>query len=249
MRRYAIWALTMLWALGGAHLVGWAQDEEESAFTRGARAFHIGEYTTAREALEQAYKEDGQDSAVILMLTETYIRLRDYRRAEEVIEAGARLYPETGTVRFKQGIVQNLRGRFDRAQEAFNMANECLPSDAPERTSLYINMGIAIMNAGRPLDALPWFDQAIELSPRNISAYTSKGTSLYKVGDYLEAATMYDRAIELDQSNPLVYYNRGMAYLRGGEASKGCEDFHTACRMGNMNACKAIVVECKKQAE
>ncbi len=248
MKRYMMLSLVLLWSLGGASIWGWAQ-EEETAFDRGTRAFNIGEYATAKAALEQAYKEDAQDSAVILMLTETYIRLRDYRRAEEVIEAGAKLYPEAGTVRFKQGIVQNLRGRFDRAQEAFNMANECLPADSPERTSLYINMGVAIMNAGRPLDAIPWFDQAIDLSPRNITAYTSKGASLYKVGDYLEAASIYDRAIELDQTNPLSYYNRGMAYLRGGDATKGCADFHTACRMGNMNACKAIVVECKKQAE
>ena len=45
----------------------------------------------------------------------------------------------------------------------------------------------------------------------------------------------------------MSYYNRGMALLRGGDSEKGCADFHAACRMGHMNACKAIVVECSKK--
>ena len=220
----------------------------ESALAVGQRALEQGDLKTARERLESAYKELGEnDTTVVLLLTETYIRSREFKKAEQVITAGVKANPESPNLYLKEGIVMNLRGRFKKAQESFQRANELLPTNAPERASLYINLGLAIMNDERPLDAIAWYNLAIELSPRNATAYTCKGSALYKIGDYIEAAAAYDRAIEIDQTNAMSYYNRGMALLRGGDSEKGCADFHAACRMGHMNACKAIVVECSKK--
>lgn len=220
----------------------------ESDLAVGKRALDQGDLKTARERLEASFKELGAgDTSTVLLLTETCIRSGEYRRAEQVITAGVKATPENPSLYLKEGIVMNLRGRFKRALESFQRANELFAPDSPDRPSLYINLGLAIMNDERPLDAIAWYDLAIELSPRNATAYTCKGSALYKVGDYLEAVNTYDRAIELDQTNALSYYNRGMALLRSGDIEKGCADFHTACRMGHMNACKAIVVECSKK--
>lgn len=225
-----------------------AQEEHGSDLEVGRRSLQQGDLKTARERLEAAYKSLGDgDTTVVLLLTETCIRSREFKRAEQVITAGVKANSQSPSLHLKEGIVMNLRGRYKKAQESFQRANELLPPDDPERPSLYINMGVAIMNDERPLDAIPWYDLAIEMSPRNATAYTCKGSALYKVGDYIEAAATYSRAIELDQTNALSYYNRGMALLRSGDNETGCADFHTACRMGNMNACKAIVVECSKK--
>lgn len=247
--RFSILILSTTLALMAG--TAWAQDEaapQESDLAVGRRALEQNDLKTAREHLEAAYKELGDsDTTAVLLLTETCIRSREFKRAEQVITAGVKANPESPNLYLKEGIVMNLRSRFKKAQESFQKANELLPPDAPERVSLYINLGLAIMNDERPLDAIAWYNLAIELSPRNATAYTCKGSALYKVGDFIESATAYDRAIEIDQTNALSYYNRGMALLRGGDSEKGCADFHTACRMGHMNACKAIVVECSKK--
>lgn len=251
-KRYTLHLLFLLWLLAmlpTGRVAGQSADTipSDSPLAIGRRAFYQGDFKTACEAMEKAYKENSQDTSIILLLTESCIRSHDFRRAEQVIEAGAKIHPENGQILLKQGIVRNLRGKFKEAQVAFQQAHEFLAADSPDRPSLYINLGLAITNDNRPVDALPWFDLAIELSPRNATAYTCKGAALYRIGDYIESAITYDRAIELDRTNALSYYNRGMALLRGGDAEKGCADFHTACRMNNMNACKAIVVECAKR--
>lgn len=240
---------TILLSLGGGLAYGQeGTPEGESDLRVGKRALEQGDLVTARERLEASFKALGAgDTATVLLLTETCIRSGEYRRAEQVITAGVKASPESANLYLKEGIVMNLRGRFKKALESFQRANELLPPDSPERPSLYINLGLAIMNDERPLDAIPWYDLAIELSPRNATAYTCKGSALYKVGDYIEAVNTYDRAIALDQTNALSYYNRGMALLRSGDSDRGCADFHTACRMGQKNACKAIVVECSKR--
>ena len=137
--------------IGYAHSPLAAQEANaptESALAVGQRALEQGDLKTARERLESAYKELGEnDTTVVLLLTETYIRSREFKKAEQVITAGVKANPESPNLYLKEGIVMNLRGRFKKAQESFQRANELLPSNAPERASLYINLGLAIMNS------------------------------------------------------------------------------------------------------
>lgn len=211
---------------------------------KGLRALQQGDLVTARSELESAFKSDNQDTVVILNLGETCIRQQDGRRAEQVLEKGLAIIPNSGVLNLKMGLALNLRSRFKRAQEYFTRANELLPLDHPDRSTLYINLGLAIMSDGNPIDALPWFDKSLEINPRNVTAYSYRGASLYHIGDYREAIDAFSIAIDLDNSNDITIYNRGMAYLKNGEQSQACADFHRACQLGNLNACKIIMVEC-----
>lgn len=220
------------------------QAEENSPKSIGMRALNNGELPTARENLEKAYRQDDKDTLVILSLAETCIRQQDGKRAEQVLEKGLILAPESGLLNLKMGLAQNLRSKFKKAQEYFSKANENLSLDHPDRSTLYINLGLAIMSDNRAVDALPWFDKALELNPRNVTAYSYRGASLYHVGDFTDAIEAFTVAIDLDSKNDITIYNRGMAYLKQGDQKAACQDFHRSCQMGNMNACKIIMVEC-----
>lgn len=213
----------------------------------GQRSLRNNDVPSARQFLEKAYRATPEDTAAIAWLAEACIRGNDAKRAEQVLERALKTYPELPILHLKLGIAQNLRGRYKKAQESFAKANTLLPEDHPERSTLYVNLGLSIMNDERPVDALPWFELSLELNPRNVTAQSCKGTSLYLIGDYEEAIKAYTVAIDIDSKNPITYFNRGMAYMRKGDNANGCQDFHTACRMGNMNACKAIMVQCTKQ--
>lgn len=210
----------------------------------GLRALANGELVTARDNLEKAYKEENNDSVVIIALGEVCIRQQDGKRAEQVLEKGVLLYPASGVLYLKLGIAQNLRSKFAKAQDSFSLANEYLPLDHPDRSTLYINLGLAIMSDQRPIEALPWFEKSLEINPRNVTAYSYRGASLYHIGDYGEAIEAFSTAIDLDNKNDITIYNRGMAYLKQGDQAAACQDFHRSCQMGNMNACKIIMVEC-----
>ena len=233
--------LLVIWSLGVR-----AQDQaqDNSPKSIGIRALGNGELSTARENLEKAFRQDAQDTVVILHLAEVCIRQQDGKRAEQVLEKGLTLAPESGVLNLKMGLAQNLRSRFKKAQDYFSKANELLPLDHADRSTLYINLGLAIMSDNRAVDALPWFDKALEINPRNVTAYSYRGASLYHVGDFNDAIEAFSVAIDLDSKNAITVYNRGMAYLKQGDQKAACQDFHKACQMGNVNACKIIMVEC-----
>ena len=71
--------------------------------------------------------------------------------------------------------------------------------------------------------------------------------TLYRMSDYDEALRMLNLSLDIDLQNPITLYNRGVTYLKLEDRRNACLDFHAACRKGNMNACKQILIECKQQ--
>ena len=62
--------------------------------------------------------------------------------------------------------------------------------------------------------------------------------------EYSAIDILQKKIIELDPQNPFAFYNRGMIYLKQENEDKACEDFHASCRLGNKNACKAVMARC-----
>jgi len=58
--------------------------------------------------------------------------------------------------------------------------------------------GLSLSALGYDEDALHYYDQALEIEPRNVYAWNSKSNSLYRLGRYKEAILNCDKALELD---------------------------------------------------
>jgi Flp pilus assembly protein TadD len=54
------------------------------------------------------------------------------------------------------------------------------------------NEGIQPLNVGKAREAIPHFDQAIRLNPRDAEAYTSRGIAWREMGDLSGAITDFD---------------------------------------------------------
>lgn len=234
-------ALTLLTVLLG--VAAHAQNPLDSA----RLALQNGDVEAAKRLLEPAYKAQPADTAIVLTLAEVYLREQDSKRAEQILETATNTFPEYGNLYVRLGIALNMRGKFKKAEEAFMKANSLLPKEAPERATLYVNLGLSIMNDNRPKEAVACFDKAIAANPRNTTAHGYRGMALYRMGDLKEAIEAYNRAIEIDDKNPITLYNRGIAIQKNGQLAKACLDYHAACKLGNLNACKRVMMECSKQ--
>ena len=58
--------------------------------------------------------------------------------------------------------------------------------------------GAYLCKAGKFEEALPCFEEAIELDPRNAVAWLGKGMSLLNLHRFEEALPCFDKSIELD---------------------------------------------------
>ncbi len=75
----------------------------------------------------------------------------------------------------------------------------------------YTDQGIAFAMSGRPFEAIPLFQAAVDLRPESSEARTSLGNaySLANMAD--RALEEYRRAVELDPTNAQAWYNRATA--------------------------------------
>jgi tetratricopeptide (TPR) repeat protein len=65
-----------------------------------------------------------------------------------------------------------------------------------------------LMEAGKPKDALPYLNQAIEKDPTNARAFNMRGAAYFELKDYTNANLDFEKAIVLDTSLYLPYFNR-----------------------------------------
>ncbi len=76
----------------------------------------------------------------------------------------------------------------------------------------HINLGNALLQAGRCVDAVASYDQAIALrSEHDAIAYCNRGNALRRLGQFAAAVESYDRAIALRADYADACYSRGNA--------------------------------------
>jgi len=192
----------------------------------------------------KALKEQPSDTAALGGMIKACLLNDDLKDAQNHIDYAIKTYPQSAEFIFRRGIFNNKKGQFDKAIEDFTTA---LTMNATNnlQVQIYLNIGAAQLKLETYDAALANYKLALDLSPRNPSIYNYKGYTNYKLGLYGDAINDYNNAIDLDPNNAASYYNRGMAYFKSTEKGKACIDFHKSCKLGNINACKMIMSECK----
>ena len=213
------------------------------------QAFMAEDLRSAKKYFERAYKTDPTDTIVLFGLAETYIRMQDAADAEDFITKALKENPNLAPLYLKLGIALNMRNKFKKAEDAFIRADELMSKDDPLQQTLYVNYGIALIGQQQLKEALPWFDKVLALNPRNATAYNYKGATLYRLEEYDSALRALNLSLDIDLQNPITLYNRAMVYTKLEDYSNACLDFHAACRKGNINACKQILLICKQKPQ
>ena len=75
--------------------------------------------------------------------------------------------------------------------------------------------------------AIPWYQKALELDPKNVNAHTDLGTSFFNLGRPREAVREYRKSLEADPNHQPTLYNMVLVNLEGthdlGEARAAME--------------------------
>lgn len=200
-------------------------------------------YKAAIDDFAKANSIQPNDTAALNGLIKAYTLSEGYKDAQRLLDETLKNYPENSEFILRQGILYNLQGDHNKAIEEFSKA---LSLNPPQKITLQIllNKASAEIRLEDYTNALNDYNKAIEIDNRNPNIYNYRGLVNFKLTYYLDAVNDYNNAIDLEPESPLTYYNRGMTYLKLSEKQKACIDFHKACKMGNMTACKMIIAEC-----
>jgi tetratricopeptide (TPR) repeat protein len=77
-------------------------------------------------------------------------------------------------------------------------------------------------------EAIPCFDRAIELKPKDAYAWNNKGVSFYRLGKYEEAVAYYDKALDINPKHAYALYLRACFKIKKGDIKEGLVDLKKA---------------------
>ena len=114
-----------------------------------------------------------------------------------------------------------------------------IQSGKEKRTDLaadFFNRASAYDFAGKPDRALPDFDQAIKLAPKNADAYYRRDTIYWLKADYDRAIADFTRAIKINPKQALYFSYRGYARYAKGRFDLAIRDYDQAIKLQPDNA-------------
>lgn len=82
----------------------------------------------------------------------------------------------------------------------------------PDHAYAAHNLGVLYTKKGQYEDALPYFEQAIRLSPKDSAHHTEKGLSLAQAGDIEGAIAAFSAALTINPNSTRALYNRILGY-------------------------------------
>ncbi len=115
-------------------------------------------------------------------------------------------------------------GRIDEGVEHYRAA----VAAAPEKPSLRLNLGNALVRAEQPAAALEEYREALRLDPANASAHFNLALILEHQQQGEEALEHYRRALAADPGHARAHYRLGVALAGRGERTEALPHFDAA---------------------
>jgi serine/threonine protein kinase/Flp pilus assembly protein TadD len=103
----------------------------------------------------------------------------------------------------------------------------------PDNAGIYVNRGMALLEA-REVDAsIADFSQALALAPSFVMAYNDLGIALKDKGKLDEAVACYQKAIAIDPKSAFAHYNLGDTFEIKGRFDEAIAEYQETIRLKN----------------
>jgi protein O-mannosyl-transferase len=101
---------------------------------------------------------------------------------------------------------------------------------------IHANLGAALNNADRPLEAIPHFQKAIRLKPDDDKLYYKLGLSLVRADRLPEAITQFEEALRTVPGSAIYHHVLGSALVNAGRPEEGIAHFREVLRIDPRSA-------------
>jgi tetratricopeptide (TPR) repeat protein len=172
-------------ALLGSRAYGSAATEYDNA---GLQLYNSHVYDQAQEYYELALQSDPQDPAALMgsgnchyALGQYADALADYRKLQALQPGNTQL----------SAFVQSLQARMGAA---------------PAATPTLLQQGVALYNQKQFAASIPYFQQCIQMNPKEADAYQYLGLAQVQCGHFKEGAVALDQYNYLHPDPPVAYY-------------------------------------------
>ncbi len=118
-------------------------------------------------------------------------------------------------------------GLYSNAMTLYQVALE----KNPDCSMVHNNLGIILVQAGRPEEAVEHFQQALRLKPDNAEAHNNLGNVLDDAGRPQEAMEHYREALRLKPNYTEAHFNLGLLLAKAGRLSEAIEHYRQTVQL------------------
>ncbi len=209
------------------------------AVEQGVSSMRKGDFKQAVEEFTEAIGHFPRYSGTSVTYNHrglAYKMLGNYEKAISDFGKALKLDPEQTVSYLNRG---DIHAMLERYQEALDDYTAAIALE-PESTEAHANRGYANLKLGRPREGADDCTEAIRLGLDTTSVYYTRGNAYRKLSRYREAVQDYDHVINRKPEFVQAYNYRGYAYNKLGKADKTCDDFATACKLGDCRGADSL---------
>lgn len=211
-------AVAALWLLAGCD----AFVSTEGRIKRAEDALGWGQFGKAAIELNKVVDKEPKNAAARLLLARLALRLADASGAEAAIKRASEAGAEPGAVEQLEVETLLLSGKASEASTRIQ-SNQLIVQ--PQRGVL---LGRALLDQGKPVEALAAFDAALASDSKNGGAIAGKAEALAATNKLDEAGSLADAALAADEANWEAGLLKGRLLLARGDQKGGEGEFRKA---------------------
>jgi len=170
--------------------------------------FLMGHTRESKDEFQKCIDLDPKNTGAMMRLGELYFYVKKYPEAIGLIDQALKVDPYLAKAYFMKGMIFLEKGDTAKAISSMQTAVE----QDTKYFDAYVQLGLVFTRKGSAA-ALTYFDDAINIKPRNIEPYYDKGMFYQTVQDYDNAIKAYQELLQVDSNYKFALYNIGVIYF------------------------------------
>ncbi len=210
---------------------------DSALYGRGKVRYKLEKYKEALEDLDKAIEISPEVAGFYRLRAQTYMKLKDSRKAMQDMEYASKLDPYDKEIRkTHEWLLVNegysLRHTKNKSYEIdkYNAALRINPNNA----DTYARRARAYLAQGKNELAVKDLDKAIKLEPNEIEHYVLIDFALAKSRSWKRIIPYWDKFITLNPNSGRAYRDRGGTYYRMGDMKSAKRDAKRSAELGDL---------------
>ena len=143
-----------------------------------------------------------------------YFQRAYYEQAEASFRIVLRDNPSSAEALYGLGSVYLKQEKISDARDSFERATKLTASYPDTLANSWNNLGLLATREGKTAEAIPYFEQALLLSPNHLVALDNLGNAYRQQKNWDEARKTFERALEVSAGDPEANYSLGMVFAQ-----------------------------------
>jgi len=154
-----------------------------------------------------------------------------YEQSGAAFERALRDDPSSAEALYGLGSIYLQQQELYEARERFERATKLTASYPDTLPNAWNNLGLIATREGRMAEAIPFFKEALRLSPDHVIALDNLGNAYRQLGQWDDARKTLEHAVAVAPDDPEANYSLGMVYAQLDDPARAYELLQRALRL------------------